>query len=98
MDKKYPVRIGVLINEHINNSEPFINLEKEDLIMSSWQKVVGESIAAYTTRLYMRNRKLYVGFASPLVRAEFMRLRSSVLYQLNGIVKEKYVKLIVVLV
>ncbi len=97
MEKKYPRRIGELINAHIKNSDPFIKAMKEDRIMSSWAQVVGDAIAASTTRLYIRNNKLYVGFSSPLVRHEFLQIRKNVLYKLNGIAKEKYLNLIVVL-
>ncbi len=97
MEKRYPKRVGELITTHIVNSDPFINATKEERVTSSWGRVVGSNIASYTTRLYMRDRKLYVGFSSSLVRSEFMRICSQVLYKLNGEVGEKYVIKIVVL-
>ncbi len=97
MDRKYPVRIGELIDKHIKNSEPFTNAMKEDTVMSNWGRVVGENIASCTTKLYMRNNKLYVGFSSPIARTEFMQIRKQALYKLNQIAGERYVKLIVVI-
>lgn len=96
MEKKYPIRIGDLMAKSITNSEPFINGMKESAIMSGWLEVVGEEIAEYTSKLYIRDRKLYVGFSSPTVRSEFYAIRKSVLYRLNGKVGEAFIKLIIV--
>lgn len=96
MEKKFPVRIGVLIKQNIRGSEPFINGMKESTIMSSWLEVVGADIAGYTSKLYIRDRKLYVGFSSPIVKNEFYAIRKSVLYRLNGKVGEAFLKLIIV--
>lgn len=97
MEKKYPVRIGELIAKNIRNSDPFVNGMKEATIMSAWLETVGEEIAGYTTKLYIRDRKLYVGFSSPTVRSEFYTIRKSVLYRLNGKVGEAFIKLIIVI-
>lgn len=96
MEKKYPVRIGELIQKNIRGSEPFINGMKEATIMSSWLEVVGADIAGYTSKLYIREHKLYVGFSSPIVKSEFYAIRKSVLYRLNGKVGEPYLRLIIV--
>lgn len=96
MEKKYPVRVGELMAKNITNSEPFINGMKEAKIMASWLEIVGEDMAEYTTKLYIRDRKLYVGFSSPTVRSEFYAIRKSVLYRLNGKVGEAFIKLILV--
>lgn len=97
MERKYPTRIGELLNKHVQNSDPFVNGVKEEAIMSSWREVVGENIAEFTNRLYIRDNKLYVGFSSPVVKSEFFFIRKNVLYRLNGKVGEKYLKLIIVL-
>lgn len=97
MEKKYPVRIGELIDKTIRNKDPFINGMKESLIMSNWLGVVGADIAGYTNKLYIRDRKLYVGFSSPTVKSEFYSIRKSVLYRLNGKVGEAFIKLIIVI-
>lgn len=96
MEKKFPVRIGELIEKKIRTSDPFINGMKESTIMSSWLEVVGADIAGYTSKLYIRERKLYVGFSSPVVKNEFYSIRKSVLYRLNGKVGEPFLKLIIV--
>lgn len=97
MEKKYPVRIGELMDRHIRSSDPFVNGMKESLIMGGWLEVVGAEIAEYTSKLYIRDRKLYVGFSSPVVRSEFYAIRKSVLYRLNGKVGEAFIKLIIVI-
>lgn len=97
MERKYPTRVGELINKHVKSTDPFINGMKEDTIMRSWQEVVGVNIAEFTNRLYIRDNKLYVGFSSPVVRSEFFLIRKNVLYRLNGKVGEKFLTLIVVL-
>ena len=96
MEKKYPVRIGQLLKESLSNNESFKNGIKESIIMKSWLEVVGKDIAEETIKLYIRDRKLYVGFASPAARSEFYMIRKSVLYKLNGKAGELYLKLIIV--
>lgn len=97
MQRKFPTRIGELIDKHIRNSSPFVKGMKEDLVTSSWAEVVGENIANYTTRLYVRDNKLYVGFTNPTVKSEFFLIQRNVLYKLNGKVGEQFVKRIIVL-
>ena len=96
MEKKYPVRIGDLLKANLSNNDSFKNGIKESTIMKSWLEIVGRDIAEETIKLYIRDRKLYVGFASPAARSEFYIMRKSVLYKLNGKVGEVYLKLIIV--
>lgn len=97
MDRKYPVRIGSLLKAHLENSDSFIEGLKESTIMRSWQEVAGDEFSQYVSKLYIRERKLYVSFTSAVVKNAFVARRKEILYKLNGKVGEAYIRLIIVI-
>lgn len=67
---------------------------KEIAIMGSWQQVVGKQIADYTTKMFIRDRKLHVHFSSAAARNELFVRRREVLEKLNEKAGEKYITFI----
>lgn len=94
MRRKYPVRIGVLMEELKVSDKSLSDGMKEIAIMGSWQQVVGKQIADYTTKLFIRDRKLHVHFSSAAARNELFYRRKEVLDKLNEKAGEKYITFI----
>ena len=52
---------------------------EETRLINSWGKVMGESIAKRTKKVYIHNKKMYVELTSAPLRDELSRSRSKVL-------------------
>lgn len=53
-------------------------------IISSWEETVGKAIASRTSKIYIRDRVLYVHLNSSVVRNELLMLRQALKEKLNG--------------
>jgi len=64
-----------------------MNLEgklNEVSVINSWEETVGKAIASRTTKIYIRDRVLYVHLNSSVVRNELLMLRQALKEKLNG--------------
>ncbi len=61
-----------------------------------WAEVAGEYVARCTEDVYIRNGVLYVGFSSSAVRAEVFMRRKILIARINGLLRAKVVRNIVV--
>lgn len=52
-------------------------------LINSWDKIVGNIMASHTTRLNVKNRKLYVSVDSSVIRNELMMSRSKIVESIN---------------
>lgn len=64
---------------------------KEVRLMNSWNELLGMNIARATTKLFIKNRVLFVYLKSPIVRKELMMLKSGILKKLNENAGEKII-------
>ena len=53
-------------------------------LMDSWAEVVGEFVANYTERMYIRNQTLYVHLTNPAMRADLSMMRREIVNKLNA--------------
>jgi predicted nucleic acid-binding Zn ribbon protein len=53
-------------------------------IMASWEKVVGNAVAAHTRRLYFRGNKLYVKVEPSALKNELIFSRTRIIRELNA--------------
>lgn len=53
-------------------------------LVDAWKDVVGETIARYTTNIYIKNQVLYVHLSSSVLRQELMRSRQLLVRNLNA--------------
>jgi predicted nucleic acid-binding Zn ribbon protein len=63
-----------------------MNLEgklNEVHLINSWEETVGKAIASRTTKIYIKNRVLYVHLNSSVVRNELLMLRETLKDKLN---------------
>ncbi len=64
---------------------------KEVRLMNSWNEVLGNNVARATTKLFIKNRVLFVYLKSPVVRNELMMLKTGIIKSLNEKVGEKII-------
>jgi len=55
----------------------------EEKVIQSWGKVMGRMVKNHTTRLYIRNKKLYVKLDSAAIRNELSYSREKICNALN---------------
>jgi predicted nucleic acid-binding Zn ribbon protein len=63
-----------------------MNLEgklNEISLINSWEETVGKAISSRTSRIYIKDRVLYVHLNSSVVRNELLMLRQTLLEKLN---------------
>jgi predicted nucleic acid-binding Zn ribbon protein len=63
-----------------------MNLEKklqEVNLVNSWEEIVGKAISSRTTKLYVKDRILFVHLNSSVVRNELLMLREALKDKLN---------------
>jgi len=74
------------INDVVNQLLKDLNIDqklKEVRVMNSWNEVLGNNIAKATSKLFIKNRVLFVYLKSAIVRNELMMLKSGIIKSLN---------------
>ena len=64
---------------------------KEVRIINSWDEVLGANITRATSKIFIKNRVLFVYLKSPVVRNELMMLKSGIIKALNDKIGEKVI-------
>jgi predicted nucleic acid-binding Zn ribbon protein len=52
-------------------------------LIDSWEKVVGQGVASYTTEKFLKNQTLFVKISSPALRQELSMMRTQLVKNLN---------------
>jgi len=68
---------------------------KEVSLVNSWEDIAGMAIAKRTTKVYLKNGRLFIYLSSPVVRNELMMVRESLRQRLNEEAGEELVKEVV---
>ena len=68
---------------------------KEINIISSWENIVGKAISSRTTRIYIKDKTLFVYLKSSVVRNELLMLREVLKEKLNSQAGEELIREIV---
>ena len=71
------------------NLAPQLN---ETRLFDAWEKVLGKSVAAYTTNKYIKNKVLYVKISSAVLRNELLMSRELLIVSLNREVGAEVIK------
>lgn len=74
--------IGELIHRFLRQ-ESLEGPLNERRLLDSWGLLMGSSIAAYTTQLYIRNQTLYVHLSSAALRQELLMGKDLIVRKLN---------------
>lgn len=75
-----------------------MNLEgklNEIHLINSWEKIVGKAIASRTSKIYIKDRVLYIHLNSSVVRNELLMLRQGLKERLNEAAGREVIKDIV---
>lgn len=60
-------------------------------LLNSWEETVGKAISVKTSRIYIKNKVLYVHLSSSVVRNELLMLRKAIVDKLNEKVGKKVI-------
>ena len=69
---------------------------KEYELVTSWEKVIGKTVANATTDIYIRNRKLFVKVRSSVIRNELLMIKDGLRKALNREVQANIIDDIIV--
>ena len=64
-------------------------------LINSWEEVIGKTIAKATTKIYIKNKTLFVFLNSSVIRNELFMLKEEILKVLNEKAGEKIIEKIV---
>ena len=64
---------------------------KEVGIINSWGEILGNNVSRATTKLFIKNRVLFVSLSSPVVRNELLMLKSKIIKALNDKAGERVI-------
>jgi predicted nucleic acid-binding Zn ribbon protein len=59
------------------------NQLKEVGLINSWDEIAGKAIASRTTKIYIKNRCLYIHLSSSVVRNEMIMMREVIKARIN---------------
>ena len=68
---------------------------KERKLIQSWEALLGKSVARATTRIFIKDRKLFVYLSSSVIRNELFMLQDEILKKLNESAGEEMLKEII---
>ena len=68
---------------------------KEISLIESWETIVGKAISSRTSKVYVKDKVLYVHLKSSVVRNELMMIREALKEKLNNQAGEEVIKEIV---
>ena len=80
--KSEPSTIGEAISEFLKHSRIENKFDQTNLI-NQWEKVMGAPIAKRTTKIYIRNKKLFVHLSSAPLKHELNMSRDRILLLLT---------------
>jgi len=94
MRRKKTVSLGEALQEY--RAEMNIdNRLKEVSLINSWEDIAGRAIARRTSRVYLKEGKLYIHLTSSVVRSELSLAREALMERLNEKAGEELVKEII---
>ena len=82
MRKSQTQTIGEVIRECLNELKIERKL-KEVHIVSQWETLMGKTVAMRTSKIYIRNRVLFLHVTSPVLKNELLMIRSEIIKRLN---------------
>lgn len=95
MRKRNTETIGEVLKEFFEENGFLKARIAESRIMSGWEKVLGATIASYTTNIYIKNGILYVHLSSSVLRAELMLSKEKLIKSLNDYAETDILKNII---
>ncbi|MGV8096277.1 MAG: DUF721 domain-containing protein [Mangrovibacterium sp.] len=94
MRKSNTEKLSDLIRGYINENNLERKLTEIDII-SSWEELLGKTVAHYTHELRISNGTLFVKISSPVVRNELLMMKEEIRKRLNERAGKEIIKQIV---
>jgi predicted nucleic acid-binding Zn ribbon protein len=94
MERSNTQNIGDVIRAYLKESGLDKPLKERQLIQS-WESLLGRSVARATTRIFIRDRKLFVYLSSSVIRNELFMLQDDILKKMNEAAGEELVREII---
>ncbi|MEN6456968.1 MAG: DUF721 domain-containing protein [Prolixibacteraceae bacterium] len=82
MRKSNTEKLGDLIRGYVEDNHLENKLKEVDII-SSWEGLLGKTVAGYTQGLRITNGTLFVKISSPVVRNELLMMKEEIRKRLN---------------
>ena len=94
MERSNTQNIGDVIRAYLKESGLDKPLKERQLIQQ-WEALLGRPVARATTRIFIRDRKLFVYLSSSVIRNELFMLQDEILRKLNEAAGEEMLSEIV---
>lgn len=95
MKKKDAISLRDALSNFFEENETLKIGLAERKAVKAWSKLFGESVAYYTTEIYLRKNTLYVHLSSSVLRAELLMCKQKLIDRLNETAEMDIVKDIV---
>jgi hypothetical protein len=95
MRKSHTQKISDVIRECLQEMQIDRKL-KEVNIVSQWESLMGRTVASRTSKIYIRNRILYIHVTSSVLKNELIMLRQDIISRLNEKADEQLIEEIVI--
>jgi predicted nucleic acid-binding Zn ribbon protein len=95
MRKRNTQSIQEVISEYLKELQIDRKL-KEVGVVSQWEKLMGKTVSARTSQIYIRNRILYIQVTSSVLKNELLMMRQAIIDKINEQAGEKIVEQMVI--
>ncbi|MFK7935036.1 MAG: DUF721 domain-containing protein [Saprospiraceae bacterium] len=90
--KKYEQSLGDVLKDMLNDSGKMKHKLFQTKVRTAWGKLMGTTIAAYTSDIKLRDNKLYLTINSAPLRQELAYSKEKIINILNEELGEMYIK------
>jgi predicted nucleic acid-binding Zn ribbon protein len=94
MRRSKTISLAEALNDYIKEMNLGEKLNEVSVI-NSWEEIVGKAISSRTTKIYIKDHKLFVHLSSSVVRNELLMLREVLREKLNKNVGSEVIKEII---
>jgi len=94
MERRNTQSIAAVIRAYLKESRLEKPLKERQLV-NSWEALLGKSVARSTSKIYLKDGKLFVKIESSVVKNELFMLQDEIIRKLNDAAGEVLVKEIV---
>ena len=94
MRRSKTISLAEALNDYVKEMNIGEKLSEVSVI-NSWEEIVGKAISSRTTKIYIKDHKLFVHLSSSVVRNELLMLRETLREKLNKVAGSEVIKEIV---
>ena len=95
MRRSKTISLAEALNDYIKEMNIGEKLNEVSVI-NSWEEIVGKAISSRTTKIYIKDHKLFVHLSSSVVRNELLMLREVLREKLNKNAGSEVIKEIII--